>query len=171
MVHMRQFTCHSCPHCVYSGHRDWKCLNLTTVQYTSYKGIGLAEKMQSQYFLETGWIEHKIVPVKKSTVSLTRAAAGVLATGRDARMKYVKAKKPGDVIMMCNLDELTDQVTRSDFWLARLLPRDNKSNEVVWRTSKALPPDVSCSSYCCKIEWLERKHIESHPRKFSNGSM
>lgn len=171
VIHMRQYTCQSCPHCVYSAHRSWKCLNLATIRCTSYKGIDLATKMQSRYFLETGWIEHKIVPVKKSTVSLTRATSGVLASGRDSQMQYIKSKKSGDIIMMCNLDESTDEVTRSDFWLARLLPRDNTSNEVVWRTSKALPPDVSCSSYCCKIEWLERKHIETHPRKFSNASM
>ena len=171
VVHMRQFTCQSCPHCVYSDHRSWKCLNLSTVRCTGYNGPGLEAKIQSRYFLETGWIEHTIVPVKKSTVSVTRATAGVLASGRDSRMKYIKSKKPGDVIMMCNLDECNDEITRSDFWLARLLPRDNTSNTVVWRTDKALPPDVSCSSYCCRIEWLERKHIQSHPRKFSNGSM
>ena len=74
---------------------------------------------------------------------------------------------------MCNLGDCVNksEVNRKDFWLAILLPRDSTSNAVMWKTKKALPPDVSAGSFCCKIQWLERKDIRRYPRKFTDASM
>ena len=74
---------------------------------------------------------------------------------------------------MCNLDDCANkgEVNRKDFWLAILLPRDLTSNAVMWKTTKALPPDVSAGSFCCKIQWLERKDIHKYPYKFTEASM
>ena len=176
VVYLREYMCQSCPECTWrpNGRRSWKCHHLDTVRCTSYKGRGVTSKLQSDQYIQTGWIPHTIVPLTLATPSVTRAATdGVLRIGRECRKQYMQTKKPGDIITMCNLADCNNktEVDRTDFWLARLLPRDNKSDCILWKTNKSLPPDVKAGSWCCKIEWLERKDLQCHPRKFNNGSM
>ena len=126
-------------------------------------------------WLDTGYLTLSCLWLSQPlTPSVTRAATdGVLRIGRECRKQYMQTKKPGDIITMCNLADCNNktEVDRTDFWLARLLPRDNKSDCILWKTNKSLPPDVKAGSWCCKIEWLERKDLQCHPRKFNNGSM
>ena len=65
------------------------CVNLNTVRVTSYKGKGYKTALRSDFTRQTGWVKHKIVPVKTSTVAGTRATDGITRVDHRARLQYV----------------------------------------------------------------------------------
>ena len=104
----------------------------------------------------TGWVTHKIVPLKPSLVAGTRATDGLSRVDHRARLQYVGGLQQGDTVFMTNLsDGVYAEFKPRHFWLGQLLPPP-RGEDVVFKTRQALPPDVSAGSYCCKIQWFKR---------------
>lgn len=161
MVHIRQYACETCPGCVATRKPEDRyatCVNLNTVRATSYKGKGYKTALRSDFTRQTGWVKHKIVPVKTSTVAGTRATDGLTRVDHRARLQYVGGLRPGDHVFMANISDNNGggEFRPRDFWLAQLLPPPNSST-IVWKTRHALPPDCPAGSYCCKVQWFKRR--------------
>ena len=161
MVHIRQYACETCPGCVATRKPDDRyasCVHLNTIRATSYKGKGYKTALRSDFTRQTGWVKHKIVPVKTSTVAGTRATDGLTRVDHRARLQYVGGLRPGDNVFMTNISDNNGagEFRPRDFWLAQLLPPP-KSSTIVWKTRHALPPDCPAGSYCCKVQWFKRR--------------
>ena len=173
IVHVREFACETCPGCKATRPDDVRytqCLNLNTVRAQSYKGRGYKTALRTDRCRTTGWVEHKIVPLKTTALAGTRATDGLTHVDHRARLEYVGRLKPGENVFMANIgEEVHGNFTARHFWVAQLLPPPNSNSSVVWKTRHALPPDVTAGSYCCKIQWFKRKSKEGRVFKLASA--
>ena len=173
IVHVREFACETCPGCKATRPDDVRytqCLDLNTVRAQSYKGRGYKTALRTDRCRTTGWVEHKIVPLKTTALAGTRATDGLTHVDHRARLEYVGRLKPGENVFMANIgEEVHGNFTARHFWVAQLLPPPNSNSSVVWKTRHALPPDVTAGSYCCKIQWFKRKSKEGRVFKLASA--
>ena len=161
VVHIREYACETCPGCSATRAADVRyrrCVNLSTVKAVSYKGAGHKKALRSDLTVATGWVEHKIVPLRTSAVAGTRATDGLNRVDHRARLQYVGGLRVGDKVIMANISGgLTGvgDVKPRHFWVGQLLPPP-ANHTIVWKTRKPLPPDCPAGSYCCKIQWFQR---------------
>ena len=149
IVHIRQYTCESCPRCVSTRDPDSRyrdCLHLNTVKTTSYKCRGHARALASDLCTTTGWVEHRIVPVTTTSIAGTRATDGLNRVDLQSRLEYIRGLKAGSNIFMVNTStDINGAFKPRHFWLAQLLPSPKNVSSVVWKTRTTLPPGgLSC---------------------------
>lgn len=159
VVHIRQYACETCAFCSATRpdvDRYRGCLNLSTVKATSYKCSGYKIALRSDLTLTTGWVQHKITPLRTTLAAGTRATDGLNRVDHQCRLSYVGGLRPGDNVFMTNLsDGLVGDIKPRHYWLGQLLPPP-PNHSIVWKTRHALPPDCPAGSYCCKIQWFQR---------------
>lgn len=172
IVHIREYACETCPGCQATRNSDVRyqdCVNLNTVKATSYKCSGYKTALKTDLCKNTGWVEHKIVPLTTTPLAGTRATDGLTHVDHRSRLEYVGHLKPGENVFMANTSEgVVGEFKPRNFWLAQILPPPNDCSSVVWKTRHALPPDCPAGTYCCKIQWFQRTGQDS--RTFKLGS-
>ena len=169
VVHVRQYACETCAGCRpdRGDNRYNRCENLQTVRATSYKGP--RDALRSELCTNTGWVEHKIRPIKTTALMGTRATDGLTRVDYRRRLEYVGGLRPGANVFMCNPPSNSEVEFRPrHFWLAQLLTPPEGIDSVVWKTRHALPPDCNAGTYCCKIQWFQRVTVDS--RRFRLAS-